>query len=93
MFDLFITPDHLTQYKTVKLYLYYNIASRYMVAIFTGIPIQNVCRYVDMLRKTNSIAIVRIDKCQISGEMVEFLSTNPDNFPNDNQLRLWDETE
>jgi hypothetical protein len=84
---------HVTQYKTVYWYLYHNTASRFMVAVCAGIPIQNVCRYVDALRKSNSIAIVRIDKCKISGEMVEFLSTNPDNFPKDNQLHLWDETE
>jgi len=84
---------YLTQYHIVRQFLYQNIASRYMVAIYTGVPIQNVCRYVDMLRKRNTISIVRIDKCQISGEMVEFLSTNPDNFPKENQLFLWDETE
>jgi len=69
-------------------YLFKNIASRYMVAIATNIPIQNCCRYVDMLKDTNSIAVVRKDKCKISGEIVEFLSTNPALFPKDNQLKL-----
>jgi len=78
-----------TQCRTVSSFLYKNIASRYMTAIYTGVPIQNVCRYIDLLKKQNSICIVRIDKCQISGEMVEFLSTNPDNFPKCNQLKLF----
>jgi hypothetical protein len=61
-----------------------------MVSIYTGIPIQNVCRYVDMLRKQNSIAIIRFDKCKVSGELVEFLSTNPDSFPKEKQMNLWE---
>lgn len=60
-----------------------------MAAISTGIPIQNVCRYVDMLRKQNAIAILRIDKCQISGEFVEFLSCNSELFPKSKQLNLF----
>jgi len=84
---------YLSQFRLVNQFLHHNTASRYMTAVSTGIPIQNVCRYIDTLRKSDSVAIIRIDKCSISGEMVEFLSTNPAIFPKDNQLRLWDETE
>lgn len=65
-------------------------ASRYMAAIATKVPIQNVCRYVEMLKAANSIAVVRKGYCRISGEPVEFLSTDPEKFPKDSQLNLWD---
>ena len=84
---------YLTQYRIVRQFLYQNTASRYMVTIYTGVPIQNVCRYVDMLRKHNAIAVIRKDKCRISKEWVEFLSPNPANFPKCSQLELWDESE
>ncbi len=61
-----------TQFKTVFKFLYDQTASRYMVAIYTGVPIQNVCRYVDLLRKRNTIAIVRIDKCKYQANGLSF---------------------
>jgi len=90
------TPDSLhkrhysSQLQIVREYLRKKTASRYMTAIDTEIPIQNVCRYVEMLKSSNSIAVVRKDYCRISGEMVEFLSTDPDKFPQDSQLKIWE---
>lgn len=82
--------NHFTsQFLAVRDYLTRNTASRYMAAIDTGIPIQNVCRYVDMLRKNDSVAILRIDKCRITGKFVEFLSCNEDLFPKSRQLKLF----
>jgi len=81
---------YTTQLKKVREYLRQTTASRYMAAIDTGIPIQNICRHVEMLKSTNSIAVVRKDYCRITGELVEYLSTNPDNFPKDLQLCLWE---
>ena len=78
-----------SQYERIEDFLRDNTASRYMAAIDTGIPIQNVCRYVDMMSKRDLIAVIRKDKCAISGEMVEFLSTNPDIFPKEKQLKFW----
>ena len=81
---------YISQIQIVKGYLAINTASRFMVAVDTGIPIQNVCRYVDMLKDRNAIATVRKGHCKISGELVEFLSTDPVKFPSDSQLTLWD---
>ncbi|MFW5886368.1 MAG: hypothetical protein ACOCUL_01300 [Bacteroidota bacterium] len=78
-----------SQLRITRDYFTAKTASRYMAAIETGIPIQNVCRYVDMLRKQDAIAILRIDKCAISGEYVEFLSCNADLFPKSKQLKLF----
>lgn len=79
----------LNQLKRIELYFNDNIATRYMAAIDTGISIQNICRYVDMLRDSNLIAVVKNDYCQISGCKAEYLTTNPELFPNDNQLTIW----
>ena len=65
------------QLQIVKDYLYDNIASRYMTA------------NIDALRDLNSIAVIRKDRCRISGEMVEFLSTDPQKFPEDPQMKLF----
>ena len=81
----------LAQLKRFDLYLRENTASRYMAAVETGLPIQNCCRFVDMLKAINAIAIVRHAKCQITGETVEYLTTNPALFPKNEvkQLRLF----
>jgi hypothetical protein len=79
----------ITQLKRVNEYLKTNAASRFMVAVDTGVPIQNVCRHVDMLFDNNLIAVIRKDRCRISGKIVEFLSTNELLFPKSNQLTLF----
>jgi DNA-binding transcriptional regulator LsrR (DeoR family) len=78
-----------SQLRTVNHYLYHHTASRFMLAVNTGIPIQNVCRYIEALRKHNQVAVVRHDRCEVSGERVEFLTTNPAKFPRDGQLKLF----
>ncbi|MEI8202424.1 MAG: hypothetical protein WCH34_05395 [Bacteroidota bacterium] len=82
-----------TQLKIVREFLCTNDASRFMVAVNTGIPIQNVCRHVENLFKSNSIQVIRYDKCLISGQWVEFLTTDRTKFSITNQLSLFcDET-
>lgn len=81
---------NITQLIQIRNYFFENNASRFMAAIDTGIPIQNVCRYVEMLFKTDSIAIIKKDKCRVSGEHVEFLSCNSELFPKSNQLTLFE---
>ena len=80
---------HISQIKKVAEYWKKNTASRYMVAMATDIPIQNICRYVDMLKASNSIVIVKKDYCAISRELVEYLSTNERLFHKQNQLKLF----
>jgi len=79
------------QLKRTELYFKEFTATRYMASVDTGISIQNICRYVDELRESNKIAVVRIDYCQISRFKAEYLTTNPELFPSDNQLKLWNE--
>lgn len=80
----------ISQFKRIELYFRENTATRFMASIDTGIPIQNICRYVEDLEDLGLIAVVRKDKCQISGCMAEYLTTNPELFPKDNQLKLWE---
>jgi hypothetical protein len=80
---------YFSQFLRIREYLKENTTSRYMAAVATDIPLQNVCRYVGMLFSDNAIAVIRKDKCAISGEWVEFLSTNPALFPKSNQLSLF----
>ena len=79
----------LTQLKVVREYLRTNEASRFMVAVNTGITIQNVCRHVKTLFDNNSIVVIRKDKCKISGKQAEFLTTDPAKFPKTGQLDLF----
>jgi hypothetical protein len=78
------------QYRAVKKAFYNEPKSRFMLAIETEVPIQNVCRYVDMLRDLNQIAIARMDYCKITNQLVEYLTTDPEDFPENNQLELFE---
>lgn len=61
-----------------------------MVEVETGILRPNICRYVSNLRKSKSIEIVRLGVCPISKyPKVQFLTTNPNLFPNSTQLNLF----
>ena len=77
------------QYDIVKSAFYHDPKSRFMVAVETDVPIQNVCRYVDMYRDLNQIAIARMDYCKITNQLVEFLTTDAELFPPNNQLELF----
>jgi hypothetical protein len=80
---------YIAQLKVVFEYLQQNTASRFMVAVATGIPLQNVCRHVDKLFKSNLIAVIRKDQCKISGRFVGFLTTDKTKFPVSRQLNMF----
>jgi hypothetical protein len=80
---------YIAQLKVVSDYLKENTASRFMVSVDTGIPLQNVCRHVDKLFKSNSIAVIGKDICRVSGRFVTFLTTNKELFPKSEQLNLF----
>ncbi len=84
------TNTRTNQLNMVYQYLKQHTASRFMVAVQTSIPVQNVCRYIKMLRDENRVGVYKIDKCGITGEWVEILTTNPDLFPKSNQLSFFD---
>lgn len=50
--------------------------TRLQVSCKTGIPIQNICRFVATLRKENRVCIVKKAVDPLSKMPAEFLSTN-----------------
>ncbi|TBW28279.1 hypothetical protein [Gramella sp. KN1008] len=56
----------------------------------TGIRRENICRYVSELKAQNKIAVRKIRRCSITGyPYVQELTTNPDLFPQSNQLKMF----
>lgn len=73
----------LADYKKVFQYFQQKPATMFQCEIDTGIPRPYVCWYVDKLRKTNDIQIVRLGVCPISKwEGVQYLSTDKNLFTN-----------
>jgi len=60
-----------------------------MAAKVLRIPLQTVCWEIGELRKADAVAVARKGRCAISGKWVEYLTTDPDKFPQSNQLTLW----
>lgn len=82
---------NLAQSQLVYKALFKRPMTRLEVSKVTDIERANVCRYVGKLRKSNRIAVVRVGICPISKySKVEFLTTNPDLYPKNNQLNLFE---
>lgn len=78
-----------TQLQTIFLYLKTHIATASMVSSATGIPQKNICRYKKDLEKRGLLSEVVKKTCKITGFKAWYLTTNEDNFPAPNQLRLF----
>ena len=77
--------------KKVKQYLHTHTATRFEIAIHTGIGIQYVCRHIAELKKHNEVAVIKKGRCSISNYPdVEKLSSDPAKFPKPSQLNLFD---
>ena len=82
------TENYRNQLVVIRDFLQNNTATRYMIAIKTGIPIQSVCYRVAALFESDRVAVVKIDHCQISGHNAEYLTTDPEQFPDNLQTKL-----
>ena len=80
--------NYLPQLQKVHEYFEQNLASRLMCSEATGIRISNVCWLVDMLFDGDEIKLCRKDYCQISGELVQFLSCNREYWPEELEIQL-----
>jgi DNA-binding MarR family transcriptional regulator len=60
-----------------------------MISEDTGIDRSNICRYVDTMRKNNSIFLLYKKRCPITKHKAGFYTTNPDLMPKDKQLSLF----
>lgn len=71
----------VTQEKKVFAALYSRPQTRLMVSKTTGVPLQNICRYIHNFRKSHTVYVVKVDRCPISEMKAEFLSTDPKYAP------------
>ena len=79
----------INQLQKVYSTLFVRPMTRLEVAQLTGIERANVCRYVAELRKQNSVEVVRFGICPITKyNKVQFLTTNPELFPQKKQLDI-----
>lgn len=76
--------ERSTQEQRLRAYLRQHTVSRLMAAEALGIRIQSVCYAVGRFRKADAVAVVRKGRCSISGEWVEYITTDTDKFPKAN---------
>jgi len=56
----------------------------------TGVMRSSICYYIGKLKAENKIAVRKMRKCSITGySKVQELTTNPDLFPQSNQLKMF----
>lgn len=78
-----------TQLKTIFQYLQEHIATASMVSFATGIPQKNICRYKRDLEKLGRLWEIDKRLCKQTGFKAWYLTTNPENAPINNQLKLF----
>lgn len=78
----------ISQKKIVYNYLLENTATGSMIEEATGVKQKNVTRYKDELQRLGLLYEVYNDYCETTGHKAWYLSTNPDNDPFRNQLKL-----
>lgn len=62
------------------------------VANYTNVRRANICWYIDEMKESGLVAMTGLRKCTISGyPYVGEYTSNPDLFPEDNQLKLFSE--
>lgn len=62
-----------------------------MVDVETGIDRANICREVSKLRDLGKIEVVKTGLCKITKHRAGYFTTNPELFPRNNQLKLFEE--
>lgn len=80
--------NYLSQIEQIKQYFETNTASRLTCSEFIGIRISNICWLVDMLFDSEDIQVVRKDYCSVTGELVQFLSCDPEQWPEQHTKQL-----
>lgn len=78
-----------TQLKTIFNYLQKHTATASMVTNATGIPQKCITRYKRDLEKAGRLAEVKKSVCKYTGHKAWYLTTNPEQFPQSNQLKMF----
>lgn len=60
------------------------------LSVATGIDRANLCRYCRLMRMSGTIAVVKRTYCSITKHLANKYTTNPDLFPKNIQLSLFD---
>src|SRR5690606_22621906 len=81
--------DWATQERKVFESLSRRPQTRLQVSVSTGVPLQNICRYIHNFRKSHTVYVVKTDRCPISGMRAEFISTDRRYAPQA-QLRMFE---
>ena len=81
--------EHATQMRIYFNYLKHNVASNSMVTVATGIAQKCLTRYKRFFEKQNLLCQVYKKRCEITGRIVWYLTTNPELFRKSNQLELF----
>lgn len=77
------------QYKAVFAAFFRKPSTMKMVDIETGVMRENICWYCREFRKRKVLKPVRKGVCPITNHKATFWTTNPELFPNSNQLSLF----
>ena len=77
-----------TQLQTIFHYLWDHVATASIVSKATGVPQKNICRYKRDLEKSGRLWELEKKLCKETGFKAWYLTTNPDNAPDNNQLML-----
>tara|TARA_R110000787_G_scaffold249303_3_gene354910 strand:- start:344 stop:637 length:294 start_codon:yes stop_codon:yes gene_type:complete len=78
-----------TQLQTILQYLNNHTATASMVSNLKGIPQKNITRYERDLEKVGRLWEVEKRICEHTGFRAWYLTTNPNNIPFDNQLKMF----
>lgn len=85
--------DYLAQTQRVNKAFFEKPKTMLQASFETGIFRANICRYVAQWKKNNRITVVKIGICPISKRNgVQFLTSNPDLYPKQGQLNLFEPT-
>lgn len=82
-------PKQQSHLKLAFNYLQTHIATASMVCEETGIPQKSFCRYKRYYEKKGMMHSVKVDRCKVTGKTAEYLTTNENWKPFNNQLKLF----
>ena len=86
--------EHTRNKQKVFQCLFAEPRTRAQVERLTGIRINSVCYYVGMLADNGKVKVHHKGICPVTKYPdVEFLTTNPELFPNNKQLSFWSKWE
>jgi len=80
----------LVQMKAVFAAFFQEPSTMKMVDVKTGVMRENICWYCRDFRKSKLIVAVKKAYCPVTKHQATYWTTNPEYFPKDNQLKLFE---